>query len=229
MLSRSQIDDHQPFAGRIGFASLCTGKGEMSRVVAPDHAILLLSQWFEPEPALKGLLFARALKNEGHDVEVITGFPNYPGGRVNPSYRIKLFQREVIDGIPVLRVALFPSHDASAGRRVLNYTSFAISVAVLGPFLSRRPDVIYAYHPPLTVGMAAAVLGLIKRAPFVYDVQDLWPDTLAATGMMRAQFPLKVIEEVARWVYRRAAHVVAQSPGFAARLAERGVPVWRSS
>jgi glycosyltransferase involved in cell wall biosynthesis len=190
---------------------------------------LLLTQWFEPEPALKGLLFARALKDKGHVVEVITGFPNYPGGRVYPGYRIKFFQREVIDGIPVLRVALYPSHDASARRRILNYTSFAISVALLGPLLTRRPDVIYAYHPPLTVGLAAAALSLIKRVPFVYDIQDLWPDTLAATGMIEAPLPLKVVDTVARWIYRRAAHVVAQSPGFASRLAERGVPARKLS
>jgi glycosyltransferase involved in cell wall biosynthesis len=84
--------------------------------------------------------------------------------------------------------------------------------------------VIYAYHPPLTVGVAASMLGLVKRAPFVYDVQDLWPDTLAATGMMGGRLPLRLVDLVARWVYRRAAHVVAQSPGFESRLAERGVP-----
>lgn len=188
-----------------------------------------MTQWFEPEPALKGLLFARALKEKGHDVEVLTGFPNYPGGRVYPGYRVKPFQREVVEGIPVVRVALYPSHDASAGRRVLNYTSFAISAALLGPFLTRRPDVIYAYHPPLTVGLAAAVLGLVRRTPFVYDVQDLWPDTLAATGMVGSQLPLKLVDRVARWIYGRAAHVVAQSPGFASRLAERGVPAGKLS
>lgn len=191
--------------------------------------ILLLTQWFEPEPALKGLLFARALKEKGHDVEVLTGFPNYPGGRVYPGYRVKAFQRELVEGIRVVRVALYPSHDASAGRRVLNYTSFAISAALLGSFLTRRPDVIYAYHPPLTVGVAASILGMIKRAPFIYDVQDLWPDTLAATGMVRGRLPLSLVDLVARWVHRRAAHVVAQSPGFAARLRERGVPAQRMS
>jgi colanic acid biosynthesis glycosyl transferase WcaI len=191
--------------------------------------ILLLTQWFEPEPALKGLLFARALEAKGHEVEVLTGFPNYPGGRVYPGYRIKPFRREVIDGIRVIRVALFPSHDASPMRRILNYVSFAASAVVFGSLLTRRADVIYAYHPPLTVGVAASMLGFVKRAPFVYDIQDLWPDTLAATGMMGARLPLKVVDKVARWVYRRAAHVVAQSPGFAARLAERGVPTRKLS
>jgi glycosyltransferase involved in cell wall biosynthesis len=95
---------------------------------------------------------------------------------------------------------------------------------MLGPFLTRRPDVIYAYHPPLTVGLAAAVLGLIRRAPFVYDIQDLWPDTLAATGMMRHQIMLRLVDRVAKWIYRKAAYVVAQSPGFEQELLARGVP-----
>jgi glycosyltransferase involved in cell wall biosynthesis len=191
--------------------------------------ILLLTQWFEPEPTPKGLIFAKALSENGHEVEVLTGFPNYPGGRVYPGFHIKPFQRETIDGIPVIRVALYPSHDASAARRIMNYVSFAITSATIGSLLTRRPDVIYVFHPPLTVGIAAAVLGSVKRAPFVYDVQDLWPDTLAATGMMNGRIPLKLVDLTARWVYRRAAHVVAQSPGFATRLRERGVPAAKLS
>ena len=186
--------------------------------------IVLLTQWFDPEHTIKGLIFARALKREGHDVQVVTGFPNYPGGKVFPGYRIKLFQREDIDGIRILRVALFPSHGASAVRRILNYGTFAVSASILGSVLTGRADVIYAYHPPLTVGLAAAALGVAKRAPFVYDVQDLWPDTLAATGMVGDARLLRVVGKVAKWVYGRAAYVVAQSPGFQRTLASRGVP-----
>ena len=191
--------------------------------------ILLMTQWFEPEPALKGLLFARALKACGHEVEVLTGFPNYPDGRVYDGYRIRPVHRETIDGIPVLRVALYPSHDDSPLRRVLNYGSFAMSAALFGSVVARRPDVIYAYHPPLTVGFAAAALGFVKRAPFVYDIQDLWPETLVATGMMNGRLPLRLVDVAARWVYRRAAHVVVQSPGFAEKLIGRGVPARKVS
>jgi glycosyltransferase involved in cell wall biosynthesis len=186
--------------------------------------ILMLTQWFDPEHTMKGLMFARALTREGHDVEVITGFPNYPGGKVYPGYRIKLFQREQIDGVRILRVALYPSHDASAVGRVLNYVSFAASASFLGTLLTRRPDVIYVYHPPLTAGLAAIAVGALKRAPFVYDVQDLWPDTLGATGMVGNARVLRAVDRLARWVYQRAAFVVAQSPGFRQALASRGVP-----
>ncbi|AWN23740.1 UDP-phosphate galactose phosphotransferase [Deinococcus irradiatisoli] len=186
--------------------------------------ILLLSQWFDPEPIFKGLPFARELAAQGHEVEVLTGFPNYPGGKLYPGYRVQLWQREVMDGIPVTRVPLYPSHDESGLKRALNYTSFAFSAALLGALLTRRPDVIYVYHPPATVGFPAMVLSLLKRVPFVYDVQDLWPDTLAATGMMGSP---RVLALVGRWcdaVYRRAARVVVLSEGFSLRLQERGVP-----
>ena len=127
--------------------------------------ILILSQWFEPEPTFKGLLFARELAARGHDVEVLTGFPNYPGGCVYPGYRIRPWVREQIDGISILRVALYPSHGKSAFGRVLNYVSFAISSALIGTVLVKKPDVVYVYHPPATIGFAATVIGILRRVP----------------------------------------------------------------
>ena len=146
--------------------------------------ILILSQWFDPEPTFKGLLFARELAARGHDVEVLTGFPNYPGGHVYPGYRIRPWVREQIDGVSILRVALYPSHDKSAFGRALNYTSFAISAALIGTALIRKPAVVYVYHPPATIGFAATVIGFFRKVPFLYDIQDLWPDTVALSGMM---------------------------------------------
>ena len=92
--------------------------------------VLLLTQWFDPEPTFKGLAFARELVRQGFDVEVVTGFPNYPGGKLYPGYRIRLLLREVTDGVKVTRVALYPSHDQSAAGRVMNYVSFSISALV---------------------------------------------------------------------------------------------------
>jgi glycosyltransferase involved in cell wall biosynthesis len=182
-----------------------------------------MTQWFEPEPAFKGLVFAKALREQGLAVRVLTGFPNYPGGKVYPGYRIRALQKEVVDGIPVTRVALYPSHDRSAKGRVLNYLSFGVMATLAGLF-GPRPDVIYAYHPPLTVGLAAGVVGLIRRVPVVLDVQDLWPDTLRATGMIGNARVLRVVGSVARFVYRLSTHIVVLSPGFRRLLIERSVP-----
>ena len=186
--------------------------------------ILLLTQWFDPEPTFKGMVFARELVRQGFEVEVLTGFPNYPGGKVYPGYRIKLLQREVIDGVQVTRVPLYPNHDQSAIKRVLNYASFAASSLIYGLFMARRADVIYAYQPPLTVGITASLIRLLRRIPVVYDIQDMWPDTLRATGMLNNVRALNAVATVCRWVYRQVDHIVVLSPGFKRLLVQRGVP-----
>jgi glycosyltransferase involved in cell wall biosynthesis len=181
-----------------------------------------MTQGFEPEPAFKGLAFAKALREQGLAVSVLTGFPNYPGGKVYPGYQIRTWQKEIMDGILVKRVALYPSHDRSVVGRALNYLSFGV-MATLGGLLGPRPDVIYAYHPPLTVGLAASLVGFIRRVPVVIDVQDLWPDTLRATGMIGNACVLRAVGVVARFVYRLSTHIVVLSPGFRRLLIERGV------
>jgi colanic acid biosynthesis glycosyl transferase WcaI len=186
--------------------------------------VLLLTQWFDPEPTFKGMVFARELVRQGFEVEVLTGFPNYPGGKIYPGYKIKLLHREVIDGVQVTRVPLYPNHDQSAVKRVFNYASFAASSLFYGLFIARRADVIYAYHPPLTVGIAASLMRLFRRIPVVYDIQDMWPDTLRATGMLNNPRALKVVSTVCQWVYRHVDNIVVLSPGFKRLLIQRGVP-----
>ena len=186
--------------------------------------ILLITQWFDPEPTFKGLVFARELVRQGFDVEVLTGFPNYPGGSVYPGYQIKWLQHEMIEGVQLTRVALYPSHDKSAIKRVLNYASFASSALVYGLFIAKRADVIYAYHPPLSVGITASLIRLFRRIPVVYDIQDMWPDTLRATGMINNPRALNLVGAVCQWVYKQVNHIVVLSPGFKQLLIGRGVP-----
>lgn len=191
-----------------------------------SRRILLLTQWFDPEPTpIKGLIFARELRKRGFEVDVLTGIPNYPGGKFYSGYRIKLLQREFIDGIQVVRVPLYPSHDGSAIKRIFNYLSFAASALIYGLFFMRKVDVIYAYHPPLTVGFTAVIIKFFRRIPVVYDIQDIWPDTLKATGMLNASWALSLIDVSCRWVYGQADHLVVLSPGFKKLLVSRGVPL----
>src|SRR5690606_2008039 len=186
--------------------------------------ILLITQWFDPEPTFKGMVFARELVKQGFKVEVLTGFPNYPGGKIYPGYKIKLFQKESIDGVTITRVPLYPSHDKGALGRALNYMSFALTSMLYGLFFAKRPSVIYAYHPPLTVGISAAIIRFFRRAPMVYDIQDMWPDTLRATGMLSNERVLRGISRACDWVYKKADQLVVLSPGFKRLLIERGVP-----
>jgi len=186
--------------------------------------ILMLSQWFDPEPFYKGMPFAKELVKLGHEVEVLTGFPNYPEGKVYDGYRIKFFQRETMDSIPVIRVPLYPSHDTSATKRIANYVSFSVSAALFGLALVRRPDVIYVYHPPITISFPAIILSFFYRIPFIYDIQDLWPDTLAATGMVDSAPALWMVDKWCRLIYSQADKIVVLSPGFKEILIKRGVP-----
>jgi lipopolysaccharide/colanic/teichoic acid biosynthesis glycosyltransferase len=185
--------------------------------------ILIISQWYDPEPTFKGQLFAEELVRRGHDVQVLTGFPNYPTGVLYPGWTMRPFQREVVRGVRVLRVPLYPSHDSSARNRVLNYASFALSAAV-GALLLPRPDVAYVYHPPATAALPALVLALVKNVPYVYDVQDLWPDSLEATGMVSDRRVLAAVAWGMRRLYATATRVVVLSPGMRSLLAGRGTP-----
>lgn len=191
--------------------------------------ILLLSQIFDPEPNIKGLVFAKALAAAGHEVEVLTGFPNYPGGKVYPGYRIKFLQREVMDGIKVTRVPLYPDHSTSSLGRILNYGSFAATSCIYGLFMAKKFDVIYVYTPPMTTAMSAAIISFFRRKPFVYDIQDIWPDTLRATGFVLSDRLLNCIGRCCKFLYKRAAHIVGISPGFKERLLQRGVSAQKIS
>ncbi len=186
--------------------------------------ILLLSQYYDPEPGFKAHLLGKGLVAHGHSVTAITGFPNYPGGKVYPGYRLRWRQWEEPAGVRILRLPLYPEHGRSVIRRALNYLSFAASASLIAPVLCGPADVMWVYHPPLTVGIPAWWIGLLRRVPFVYEVQDMWPETLAATGMMPSKRVAHWIARLAHFVYGRAAAITVSSPGFKRNLIEKGVP-----
>jgi len=188
--------------------------------------VLLLSLYFDPEPYLKGLSFAKELVRQGHEVEVLTGFPNYPGGKIYPGYRMRLVQRELMEGIPVIRVPLYMSHDSSGLKRMVTYLSFGLSAGLLGPWLVRKPDVIYVYYGHGTTVIGALGVSLLRGAPYVLDIQDLWPDTITSSGMLppSLQSLVPLVEWWCRYTYRKAGRIVALSKGIKATLVDRGVP-----
>ncbi|WP_276133835.1 glycosyltransferase family 4 protein [Polluticoccus soli] len=185
--------------------------------------VLILSQWCYPEPDLKALTFARELQKKGHSVQILTGFPNYPGGKLYEGYKVKWSQREVIENVEIIRVPLYPSHDQSGGKRMLNYLSFAFSAALLGVFRVKKADVMYVYHPPATIGIPAVFIRFFRRIPVVYDIQDMWPDTLTATGMVKNKIVLKLISWYCAFIYGIVDRITVLSHGFKNRLVSRGV------
>ncbi len=184
--------------------------------------ILYLTQWFDPEPAFKGAAFARALADAGHEVEVATGFPNYPGGKLYQGYRLRPYRSETINGLKVHRLLLYPSHNASSLKRVFNYLGFFLSSLLFGLLRGSRYDIVYVYHPPLTPALAAALFCAVRRKPFVVDIQDLWPDSVAASGMANPRI-VGALMRACNFVYRRAACLIVQSEGMKGELARRGV------
>jgi glycosyltransferase involved in cell wall biosynthesis len=191
--------------------------------------ILILTQFFDPEPAsIPGLPFASWLQSQGHNVEVITGFPNYPGGKFYPGTRVALWRRDEFESIRVNRVLLYPSHNGSAVSRMVNYSSFAISAATIGSFLTRRPDVVYVYHPPGSIALPAFLWRYMRGVPFLYHVQDLWPDSVVSSGMVTGPIAARTILAMlhlwSRWTYRAASAIVTISPGMRLELIGRGVP-----
>ncbi len=130
---------------------------------------------------------------------------------------------------PILRVPLFPSHDRSAVHRVLTYSSFAASAALPGPrAIGFHPDVVYAYHPPGTIGVPALTWKWARRTPYVYHIADLWPDSIVAAiggGSRRSMRTFeKALDSWCSLLYRKASAITALSEGMKSLLADRGVP-----
>jgi glycosyltransferase involved in cell wall biosynthesis len=184
--------------------------------------ILFLSQWFHPEPSIKGLAFAKALIRKGHRVEVLTGFPNYPGGKIYPGYRIHLHQVEQLEGVTIHRVALYPSHGKSAFGRILNYLSFSTIALLLGPWLAKKPDIVYVYNL-VTLAPLALLLRTLFGSKVILDVQDLWPESVANAKMIGSAVVLRALNAFCRWAYRKVDQLVVLSPGFKVKLVGRGV------
>lgn len=188
--------------------------------------MLLVSQYFWPESFSINTL-ASSLSDQGVDVTVLTGKPNYPEGKIFTGYAAMGHAEEVYGDIRVLRVPLFPRGHKSAFRLALNYFSFIFSSALWGSWMLRgsKPDVVFVYAPsPLLQALPALFLARLKSCPMVLWVQDLWPDSLEATGYVRNRLVLSMIGWVVRFIYRRTDLILISSQPFAepiTRLAPR--------
>lgn len=185
--------------------------------------ILYLTQLFDPEPTFKGLEFVKALMADGYETEVVTGFPNYPGGKVYDGYRVRLLKKEQTEGVDITRLAMYPSHDRNAVKRILCYASFMITSFFYMLFGAKRASLVYVFYPSLTAGLAAIGAKLFRRTPVIIDIQDMWPDSLSATGMLDNSAVLRTIGKLCTFLYRRADHIIVLSEGFKELLVERGV------
>jgi glycosyltransferase involved in cell wall biosynthesis len=191
--------------------------------------ILYVSQYFPPEmgaPAARAAELARHWAESGHDVSILTGFPNHPTGVVPPEWRRRfrrIVHRETIyqsdaGRVQVFRTWLWPLPNRKAHERMRNYASFCVSAALRGLAIPRH-DVIIASSPQLLVGLSGWWLAFTRQLPFVFEVRDLWPESLAAVGVGNENSLLhRVLGAVAKFLYQRSDLIVVVTPAFKEHL-----------
>ena len=187
--------------------------------------LLIISQYFWPENFPINDL-ARGLRQKGHDITVLTGMPNYPEGRFYPGYRVFPIRRDQHEGIKIVRVPMVPKGKGGALRMLLYYWSLALFACLLVPISFRKKvDLVFVYQPsPITVGLPALVLKEMEKTPVWIWVQDLWPETLAGTGMVRSDFLLRLADRLVRFIYSKCDRVLVQSQAYVPRMVKKGVP-----
>ena len=192
--------------------------------------ILVVSQYFYPEEFRINDL-VQGLVARGHAVTVLTGLPNYPSGRFACGFGWSGPYSGTYAGAKVVRVPLRPRGDAGRVALVANYLSFVLLSCLFGPFRCHGSyDAILVYAPsPMTVGITARLMGWLKRAPIMLWVQDLWPESLSATGAVRSPLLLGWVGALVRWIYKCCERVLIPSEAFAAPIRDAGVDPARIS
>ena len=186
--------------------------------------VLIVSQYFWPETFRINDL-VEGLLDRGHEITVLTGLPNYPSGRFASGYGWSGPYRERYGQAEVFRVPVVPRGEGGGALLVINYLSFALSASLLGVWRCRGAyDAILVYEPsPVTVGIPARLVGRLKNAPIFFWVQDIWPESLSATGAVTSPLILKAMEHLVRWIYRGCARVLVQSEAFFKPVARLGI------
>ena len=186
--------------------------------------VIFLTQYFPPETgAPQNRLFAtaKALKDGGAEVTVLTGMPNYPEMRVHDAYRGKLFVRERMDGLEVLRAWLLVTPKRSILWRLGNYFSFVITAFWVGAFKLKRSDVLFVESPPLFLGITALLLARMKGAKLVFNVSDLWPESAVQLGLVTNPLLIGLSTRLEMRCYRRSALITGQTKGIVANIKAR--------
>lgn len=177
--------------------------------------LLVVSQYFWPENFRINDL-VRELVRRGHHVTVLTGLPNYPDGKVFSEFESDPERYVRYHGADVIRVPILPRGEGSL-RLLLNYFTFAVSASLVGiwKLRGRKFDAIFTYQlSPVTVGLPAVMMRFIKRAPMVFWVQDLWPETLHAVGVVKSSVGIWWVGRLVAFIYRRCDLILAQSRSF---------------
>ncbi len=187
--------------------------------------ILFLSDNFAPEvnaPASRTFEHCREWVKAGHKVTVITCAPNFPNGRVYEGYRNSLWQSEQMDGIAVIRVWSYITRNEGFAKRILDYLSFMITSTIAALFV-RNVDVIVATSPQFFTTCAAYVVSIFKRRPWIFELRDIWPESIRAVGAMNKERLLDLFEALELFLYKKASAIVSVTHAFKQNLIDRGI------
>ena len=186
--------------------------------------ILFLTDNFPPEvnaPATRTYEHCKEWVKEGVDVTVITGFPNFPIGKVFDGYKNKLYQKEVIDGINVIRVWTYIAANKGFLKRTLDYFSFAVSSFIAGLFI--KSDIIIATSPQFFTTWSAFLLSKIKQKPWIFELRDLWPESIIAVGALKNKKVIDFLEKIEIALYKDADKIISVTNSFKENLISRGI------
>ncbi len=188
--------------------------------------ILFLSENFPPETnAAATRVYERAVywARWGHDVTVITCAPNFPHGKIFPGYENKWRQTEEMDGIKVVRVKTYIASNRGVLRRTVDFLSF-MATGFLAALKEKKPDLVTATSPQFFAAVAGWAVGAVRRRPFVFELGDLWPDSIKAVGAMKPSLALRLVEKLELFLYRRSSCICALTGTFKENLVSRGIP-----
>lgn len=188
--------------------------------------IMFLTQYFPPEvgaPQNRIFEFAKRLKNNGHDITVLTAMPNYPKGEIYDGYKGKKFLVEDMEGIRVIRTSIYATKDTGFVKRLLNYFSFTFSSVIQGPKgIDKSIDVIIVESPPLFLGWSGYRLARKLKAKYVFNISDLWPESAIKLGVLNNKLMIKMSVWLEEFSYRKADIVTGQTKGIVENISKRG-------
>ncbi len=186
--------------------------------------IAILTQYFPPEmgaPQARLYELAIRLQARGHKLTILTAMPNYPTGRIFDSYRGKWFCEEQMDGLRVIRTALYPSKSTRFLPRLLSYMSFVFTALVRGSWAVGKQDVLIVESPPLFLGFAGVPISWITRSRMIFNCSDIWPDVLVRIGSITSRKVIWALEALEGFMYRRSALVAVTNPGAVSQVTSR--------
>lgn len=183
--------------------------------------ILYISQYYPPEmgaPSARVSELSREWAKRGHDVTVLTAFPHHPHGRKRPEDRFVLTRREKDGDVRLVRTYVFAARNKGFLLRVVSYLSFMLSAILIGTWRVGRPDVVIATSPQLFTAVAGRWISWVWRASFVFEVRDLWPESIVIVGAMKDSLAIRALKRMAAWLYRTADRIVTVGPGYRRRI-----------